>query len=155
MVMNTNIEISRSERTLALLGGQRFIDLSARELDNPAMVRRVILAGLPVGSAQYAREHSGVPGRLFDQVVPRTTLISAGKSKSQRLSKPVSEAILRAARIIALAEEAFGDRERAMHWLNTSNTVFEEEAPITLTDTESGTKWVEQVLGRMMYGVDA
>jgi uncharacterized protein (DUF2384 family) len=33
--------------------------------------------------------------------------------------------------------------------------VFEEEAPITLTDTESGTKWVEQVLGRMMYGVDA
>jgi len=153
--MSMNIEISRGERTLALLGGARMIGLSARELDKPAMVRRVILQGLPVGSAQYAREHSGVPGRLFDQIVPRTTLVSAGKSKSQRLSKPVSEAILRVVRIIALAEEAFGDRERAMHWLNTPNSVFEDEAPITLTDTESGTEWVEQVLGRMMYGVDA
>lgn len=153
--MSANTEISRSERTLALLGGGRFVQLSARELGNPAKVRSVIREGLPVASAQYAREHSGVPNRLFDQVVPRTTLISASKSKSKRLSKPVSEAVLRAARIIALAEEAFGDRERAMHWLNNPNPVFEDEAPITLADTESGTEWVEQVLGRMMHGIDA
>ncbi|MES1930266.1 hypothetical protein SADO_13463 [Salinisphaera dokdonensis CL-ES53] len=63
--------------------------------------------------------------------------------------------MLRAAKIIALAEEAFGDRDRAMHWLNIPNPVFEDEAPVTLMDTESGTEWVEQLLGRMIYGVDA
>lgn len=42
-----------------------------------------------------------------------------------------------------------------MHWLNTPNSVFEGEPPITLADTESGTEWVEQVLDRMMYGVNA
>lgn len=92
--MSADIRISRSERTLALLGGGRFVQLSACDLDNPAKVRRVIREGLPVGSAQHAREHSGVPAWLFDQVVPHTALISASKSKSKRPSKPVSEALL-------------------------------------------------------------
>ncbi|MES1934393.1 hypothetical protein T35B1_17401 [Salinisphaera shabanensis T35B1] len=153
--MQTNNELSRSERALALLGGERFVRLSARELDDPAMVWRMILAGVPVNSAQHLREHSGLPRRLFDQVVCRTSLISAGKSKSQRLSKSMSEAIVRTAKIIALAEQAFGDRERAMYWLNTPNAIFEEKAPITLIDTGSGTEWVKQVLVRMMYGIDA
>ncbi|MBO9471621.1 DUF2384 domain-containing protein [Endozoicomonas sp. G2_2] len=153
--MSANVEISQSERTLALLGGKRFIPLSAQELADPAKVRQVIRTGLPVACARYARKHCGVPNRLFDQVVPRTTLISAGKSKSKRLSKPVSEAVLRAAKIIALAEEAFGNRDHALHWLTNPNPVFEDEAPITLADTESGTEWVEQVLGRAMHGVDA
>ncbi|MES1930267.1 hypothetical protein SADO_13468 [Salinisphaera dokdonensis CL-ES53] len=66
IAMSVNVEMSRSERTLALLGGARFVQLSARELGDPAKVRSVIREGLPVASAQYAREHSGVPNRLFD-----------------------------------------------------------------------------------------
>ena len=148
-------QVIRGERTLALLGGPRYVTLSARELSNPAQVRRMIQAGLPVDSAVFIRQNSGVPIKLFDRVVPRTTLDSASKNSSKRLSKPVSEAVLRAARIIALAEEAFCDRDRALNWLNTANSVFDNEAPITVTDTESGAEWVEQVLGRLMYGVDA
>lgn len=152
--MSANAIISRSERTLALLGGGRFIHLSARDLSNPAKVTNFVREGLPVRSAQYARKHSGVPNHLFDKVVARTTLNSARNSKSKRLSKHLSETILRAVKIIALAEEAFGDHDRAMHWLNNANPAMGDEFPITLTDTESGAKWVELVLSRMMHGID-
>lgn len=81
--------------------------------------------------------------------------MSARKSKSRTLSKYVSENLFRLARLTATAEEAFGDQERARRWLITPNPVFDDEAPATLADTEAGADWVETVLMRMMFGVDA
>ena len=153
--MSADRELRRNERTLDLLGGRRCIHLSSRQLDDPAIVRRLVFTGLPVESAHHVRKTSGAPRRLLNQVLPRSTLTSASKRESRRLSKRASEALLRLVRTIALAEEVFGDRERAMFWLTTPNPVFEEEAPITLVDTESGTDWVEQTLVRTMHGVCA
>ena len=150
--MKAVIQFDRSERMLVLLGGKQVVQLSPADLNNPAKVAGAVTKGLPVASAQYMREHSGVCRRTFDQIVPPTALID---SNARRLSKPLSETVLRAARMISLAEEAFGDRERSMSWLNNPNPVFADEAPITLAGTESGTEWVEQVLVRVMYGVDA
>jgi putative toxin-antitoxin system antitoxin component (TIGR02293 family) len=138
---------------MAGLGGSRvFRNMS---LDSPAAIVRMIRQGLPVDSADYAREHLGLSHQVFDRVLPRTTLMSARKSKSRTLSKPVSENLLRLARLTAIAEEAFGDHDRARQWLTTPNPVFNDEAPAALADTEAGADWVEAVLMRMMYGVDA
>ncbi|MES1930497.1 hypothetical protein SADO_14644 [Salinisphaera dokdonensis CL-ES53] len=153
--MSAYRELRLNEQAIDLLGRERLTQLSARKLGQPAMVRDMVLKGLLVESAHYVCETSGVPRRLFDQVISRSTLRSASKRKSQRLSKRASEALLRLVRTIALAEEVFGDRERAIFWLTTPNPVFEEEAPITLVDTESGTDWVEQTLVRTMHGVCA
>ncbi|WP_353108212.1 MbcA/ParS/Xre antitoxin family protein [Salinisphaera dokdonensis] len=153
--MKVKVDICTSERVVALLGSSEVLNIAATDFREPARATKAVRNGLPGTCARYLRENSGVPKRLFDQVVPRTTLISAGKSKSKRLSKHASEVVLRVARIIAFAEDTFGDQDRAMNWLNNPNHVFEGQAPITLADTESGTEWVEQVLGRMMYGIDA
>lgn len=58
-------------------------------------------------------------------------------------------------RLTAIAVEAVGDRSRALHWLNEPNPVFEGEVPAKLADTDVGAYWVESVLMRMMYGIDA
>ncbi|MDA3919869.1 MAG: DUF2384 domain-containing protein [Salinisphaera sp.] len=144
---------SRDQRIIAGLGGPTIIKLESTE--SPKAVVRLLRRGLPVDSAVYARNHLGVAHRLFDRVLPRTTVASAQKSATRTLSKAVSENLFRLSRLTTIAEEAFGDRERAHNWLNTPNQVFDDEAPAELADTEAGAEWVEAVLMRMMYGIDA
>lgn len=144
---------SRNARIMAGLGGARVFRNTP--MDSPLAIVRMIRKGLPVDSADYAREHLGLSHQVFDRVLPRTTLMSARKSKSRTLSKSVSENLFRLARLTATAEEAFGDRDRARQWLITPNPVFDGEAPAALADTETGADWAETVLLRMMYGVDA
>jgi|SRR5699024_5985578 len=153
MATYTAHDTSRSARIIAGLGGARV--LRDASLDSPSAIVRMIRQGLPVDSADYAREHLGLSHRVFDRVLPRTTLMSARKSKSRTLSKSVSESLFRLARLTAIAEEAFGDKSRARQWLVTPNPVFDDEAPAALADTEVGADWAEAVLMRMMYGVDA
>jgi len=140
-------------RIMEGLGGSRL--LQGVSMDSPQAIVRLMRHGLPVDSADYAREHLGLSHHVFDSVLPRTTLISARKSKSRTLSKSVSENLFRLARLVAVAEEAFGDDAAAQQWMTTANPVFDDEAPGTLADTEAGAAWVEAVLMRMMYGVDA
>jgi putative toxin-antitoxin system antitoxin component (TIGR02293 family) len=155
VTMTGSVTFNRDEAILALLGGPEAIDLSARDIHTPAALTRLIRRGLPVKSAYYARDHLGVDRSLFHAVLPRTTLESARrKQNTDRLTKTTSETLFRMVRIRALAEEAFGDAERATRWLSTPKRIFDDEAPLSLLDTESGAAWVEQVLMRMMYGVD-
>ncbi len=152
--MSLSEAMSRDERVLSLLGGSQLLQISADELQNPAVVTRLMRRGLPIQSAVHARGHMGVKLSLFDTVLPRTTLNSARKRQAP-LTTSVSETVYRMARIKALAEEAFGDPGRAGEWLSTPNPVFEDEAPLALTATESGAEWVGRVLIRMMHGVNA
>lgn len=142
-----------NHRIMSGLGGSRL--LRGVSMDSPRTIVRLMRRGLPVDSADYAREHLGLSHHVFDSVLPRTTLISARKSKRRTLSKPVSENLFRLARLVAVAEEAFGEDDAARQWVTTPNPVFADEAPGTLADTEAGAAWVETVLMRMMYGVDA
>lgn len=144
---------SRNARIMASLGGEQFF--RDTPMDSPLAVVRMMRQGLSVESADYAREHLGLSHRVFDRVLPRTTIMSARKSKSRTLSKAVSETLFRLVHLTATAEEAFGDQERAHHWLMTPNPVFDNEAPAALADTQAGADWAETVLMRMMYGVDA
>ncbi len=154
--MRESVEFNRDKVILALLGGPETVDLSEQDLHIPAALTRLIRRGLPVKSAYHARDHIGVDRSLFHAVLPRTTLESARRNKNtSRLTKNTSEILFRMVRIRALAEEAFGDAEHAAKWLSTPKRIFDDEAPLSLLDTESGAAWVEQVLLRMMYGLDA
>lgn len=146
-------ERSRYERIIAFLGGPRVVNVPA--IDSPKALVSLLRRGLPVDSAVFARDHLGLTPVVFDRVLPRTTIASAQKSVSRTLSKAVSENLFRLSRLTAIAEEAFGDRERAHRWLTEPNPVFDNEAPAELADTEAGAEWVESVLMRMMYGIDA
>lgn len=146
-------ERSLNERIIDWLGGPSMVHVEA--INNPKTVVCLLRRGLPVDSAVYARNHLGLTHGVFDRVLPRTTIASAQKSASRTLSKAVSENLFRLTRLAAIAEQAFGDRARARRWLTEPNPVFDHEAPAELADTDAGAEWVESVLMRMMYGIDA
>jgi putative toxin-antitoxin system antitoxin component (TIGR02293 family) len=58
----------------------------------------------------------------------------------------------RRAHIIALATDILGDRERAIHWLNSPIRALGHMTPRKALETDAGFRQVENVLGRIAYG---
>lgn len=64
----------------------------------------------------------------------------------------LSHRSLQLARILALATDRLGDRERAKRWLNQPNHALGGIAPLAAMDTEQGARQVENIPGRIAYG---
>ena len=74
------------------------------------------------------------------------------RRRSGRLARYESDRLYRLARIVALADESLGDRERAIRWLKRPNRALGDLAPVAALDTEPGARQVENLLGRIAYG---
>ena len=70
-----------------------------------------------------------------------------------RLPSHESDRLYRLARIIALSKHYLGSEELAKRWLKRPNRALGGSRPLELLDTEPGARMVENVLGRIAYGV--
>ncbi len=84
-------------------------------------------------------------------IIPRRTLSHA--RKSERLSPEQSDRVARAAGFFALAQATFLDLAKANDWMRRPNAALEGKSPLELLRTGSGTELIEQILGRVAYGV--
>jgi putative toxin-antitoxin system antitoxin component (TIGR02293 family) len=108
----------------------------------PAIAIKKLAARLEIGSTA-----------LSDKLgIPRRTLTRRLGHRS-RLTASESDRAVRLARLYAIAVETFGDPKKAVGWLRTPNRVFGGERPIDKLDTDIGARAVEDVLGRIAYGV--
>jgi putative toxin-antitoxin system antitoxin component (TIGR02293 family) len=82
-------------------------------------------------------------------IVPRRTLTHR-RARREPLSRDESDRAVRLARVLALAERVFGDRERAWRWLRSAKRRFGGRSPLQFTVTEAGARLVEELL----YGID-
>ncbi|MBI1788351.1 MAG: DUF2384 domain-containing protein [Acidobacteria bacterium] len=64
-----------------------------------------------------------------------------------------SDRTVRMARVYAQAVETIGDREKAVEWLSAPNRALGGERPLDQLDTDAGAQMVEEILGRIAYGV--
>lgn len=84
-------------------------------------------------------------------VIARRTL-SHRKSKGERLTPEETGRWLRAAKITALAEEVFGNPEKASLWLHKPRKAFNSQNALTLMQTEAGARLVEDTLNQLDAG---
>ena len=87
-------------------------------------------------------------------IVPRRTLAHR-IAKRQPLSKEESDKAVRVARITAMAEQVFGEPERAWRWLRKPKQRFEAKTPIEMLATEAGARLVEEMIGQIDHGIFA
>lgn len=139
---------------------------SAREirlpLDEPSallqlppqeLVRR-IRAGLPTAVVDDLLEQGRLTLAELDRVVmPRKTLYH--RRKLGRLTPEQSDRLLRVVRLLALAEDTFGDHDKAAIWLRRPTRPLADECPLDLLDTDAGVRRVEDLLGRIAHGIAA
>lgn len=134
---------------IEVLGGP----VTLRKLSSPAQLRTSIREGLPFASLEAIIETYRLGRETLSGVlsIPLRTLTR--RRVEQRLRPEESDRVVRLARILAQAVEVLGSKEKASTWLQRPNRALGGETPLSLLDTDLGTRQVEEVLGRIEQGV--
>jgi putative toxin-antitoxin system antitoxin component (TIGR02293 family) len=137
---------------LSVMGGSRALGAKVRSaLDLADLIER----GVPRAAAERVRERLDLTEHEFAQVlgVSAKTLQRLGRDAHARLTPALGDRLYRMARLVAFAEEVFEDRARARDWLRQPQRGLGSRTPLALMRTEAGAREVEDLLGRIEYGV--
>ncbi len=115
---------------------------------------RAVRQGLPVSAVDEIIQSGAISsGEVYGLVLPRKTL--SNRKATGTLTPDQSDKLVRVARVIAKAEETFGDPEKAYCWLRRPTAPLNDEEPLKLLDTEAGARKVEELLIQIDHGIAA
>jgi putative toxin-antitoxin system antitoxin component (TIGR02293 family) len=141
----------KTEAIAELLGGRKVLGKAIKKPDDLAQLVR---KGLPASSVTALAEKLDVARIALSRKlgIPQRTL-TRRLSQRSRLTAAESDRTVRLARVYANAVEMIGDEEKAVEWLRTPNRALGGERPLDQLDTDLGARAVEDILGRIAYGV--
>jgi putative toxin-antitoxin system antitoxin component (TIGR02293 family) len=134
-----------------VLGGRKVLRRTVKKLDDLAALVR---EGLPAASVTVLAERLDIGSTILSEKlgIPLRTL-TRRLSQRSRLTSSESDRMVRLARVFATAVEMIGDENKAVEWLQTPNRALGGQRPIDELDTDVGAREVEDLLGRIAYGV--
>ncbi len=143
----------------ASLWGGAFSGKLAALLDYPAAtdVEAELARALPLRLEIALLDNllkEGLTSKELALVLPPRTLAHR-RAKGQPLSPDESDRALRVARLVALAESVFADREKALRWLRKPQARFSGHSAMELMASEIGGRLVEETLVRIDEGYAA
>lgn len=115
---------------------------------------RLVEDRLATGAIERLVQSGLTDDEIYALIVPRRTLTHR-RARHEPLSRDESDRAVRLARLAALAEQVFGDRPRAWHWLRASKRQFKGRSPLQMSGTEAGARLVEELLYRIDEGMAA
>jgi putative toxin-antitoxin system antitoxin component (TIGR02293 family) len=131
---------------------ERMGELIGRPISGEGDLVHLTIKGLPVVAVDRLVKVLGIDAAL---VAPDTTLRRRNRD-GQPLSADESERTLRLARITSLAENLFGNAERAHDWLRKPAAYLPDAmpiAPISLAATDAGARMIESLLLKVEHGL--
>ena len=140
-----------TEAIAEVLGGRKVLGKAMRK---PEDLAQLIRKGLPAKSVTSLAEKLDLGNAVLSRKlgIPQRTL-TRRLSQGSRLTAAESDRTVRLARVYAHATEMIGDEERAVEWLRTPNRALGGDSPLDQLDTDLGARMVEDILGRIAYGV--
>jgi len=134
-----------------VLGGRKVLGKAVKKADDLAQLVR---KGLPASSVTALAEKLDMGNNVLSRKlgIPLRTL-TRRLSQRSRLTTAESDRTVRFARVYASAVEMIGDEDKAVEWLRTPNRALGGERPFDQLDTDLGAREVEDILGRIAYGV--
>jgi putative toxin-antitoxin system antitoxin component (TIGR02293 family) len=127
----------------------------SRKMESLLDVALVIEKGLPARSI----DHLKAALQLNDEEVSSTlgvsqkTISRLRAQPKKKLGVGVGDRLYRAAHVFALAASVFDDEDEAREWLRRPQVGLGNLIPLDLLTTEAGAREVEDLLGRIEYGV--
>ena len=116
-------------------------------------VIQTLKKGLPIAAFERLQKALDVPGTLLAEVVNIAGRTMARRKKEGRLNTDESERLWRLGTLFDRAIEVLGDLETARHWFKSPKKALGGQTPLAYADTEPGAREVEDLLGRLEYGV--
>ncbi len=134
-----------------LLGGDVVL---GRQAGKRGALAELVREGLPAKSLLLLAERLNLrQGEISEKIgIPQRTLTRRLADHS-RLTAAESDRAVRLAQVYATAAETLGDDDKAASWLKTPNRALRGARPIDQLDTDPGVREVEEILGRIAYGV--
>jgi putative toxin-antitoxin system antitoxin component (TIGR02293 family) len=120
---------------------------------HPTELIRQIQKGLRFSELETLQNSLHMP---FEQLaaklaISRSTL--QRRKAAGRLSPDESDKVIRYSRLVRQAADLFGDIEKARAWLKHPQYGLGGAVPLDYARTEAGAREVENLLGRIKYGV--
>jgi putative toxin-antitoxin system antitoxin component (TIGR02293 family) len=109
--------------------------------------------GLPVNSLSRLREKGLSFSELSSLVISPRTLQHRKARGKKLLTHEETDRVVRVARMLALAEQVFGNQEKALAWLRTPDDRLNNRTALSMLDTEIGGRIVEKLLWQIDEGV--
>ncbi len=121
---------------------------------NAVHLVRAIERGFSFDTLEKVRRETGLPlERLAISigVSPRTL---SRRKKEKKLTAAESDRLVSVSRLLTQAVELFeGDKEKAFRWFVQANRGLGGLTPLEMAATETGTREVENLIGRLEHGV--
>jgi putative toxin-antitoxin system antitoxin component (TIGR02293 family) len=117
------------------------------------ILQRAVRKGLPYASVKALLKQLDVPQAELAGVLGIPTRTMARRQTTHHLRPDESDRLYRVARAVAFAKAVLGDLSKSRRWLMTPNRALGNETPMSLLDTDIGSRRVEEVLERINYGV--
>jgi len=135
-----------------LLGGRKVF---GKGVVNRMAIARVIERGLPLLSLERMKKALALtdPEVASTLDISKKTIGRLRSKEKKQLGTGPSDRLYRIARVFAFAVEVFENSESARKWLRNPQIGLANEVPLDLLVTEAGSREVEDLLGRIEYGV--
>jgi len=120
---------------------------------HPTALIRQIQKGLRFTELETLQHSLDMP---FEQLAAKLSISRSTLQRRKhagRLSPDESDKVIRYLRLLNQAADYFGDVEKARAWLKHPQYGLGGAVPLDYATTEAGAREVENLLGRMKYGV--
>ncbi len=121
--------------------------------DGTSQLIAAVKEGLPTRTFTALAGMVGVSEAVLAGVAGISSTTLTRRKRSGCLSPEESEHVLRIAHLLDLASRVFDALESAADWLRSENLSLGGRTPLEYADTEIGAREVENLLGRIEYGV--
>lgn len=134
-----------------VLGGEHVL---GRAVNQSGALAQLVREGLPVQALLLLAERLDMrQAEISEKIgIPKRTL-SRRLTLHSRLTAAESDRAVRLAQVYSTAVETLGDGQKATAWLKTPNRALRGGRPLDQLDTDPGVREVEDILGRIAYGV--
>ncbi|NBB79975.1 MAG: DUF2384 domain-containing protein [Verrucomicrobia bacterium] len=132
-------------------------EVHTEDLEQPGYWVARVLDGLPVGEFDALRAMLGLPVEALAGKVGLSTATLARRRVDQKpLDRDHGDRIIRYARLFWKTVDLFdGDEAAARSWLASPAPALAGQTPLDFAETEIGAREVEDLIGRLEYGVYA
>jgi putative toxin-antitoxin system antitoxin component (TIGR02293 family) len=134
-----------------LLGGEPVL---GKHVTKSGALADLVREGLPVKALVLLAERLDMrQAEISEKIgIPKRTL-TRRLAQHTKLTAAESDRAVRLAQVYSMAADTLGDGDKAAQWLKTPNRALRGGRPLDQLDTDPGVREVENVLGRIAYGV--
>lgn len=109
--------------------------------------------GLDISAFEQLAKHLALTEKRLADLLRINTSTLARRKRSGKLDVNESERLYRLAFLLERSIQVLGTLASAQRWLDTPKRILADQSPLAFARTEPGAREVEDLLGRLEYGI--